>query len=501
MENILIESAKGKLIALSFIQVASSVAFAFFFSGLSIFLVNNHLVTHREAALTTGLFLSLHYWLPLLGGALVDRLITCKNIFQLGIVFNIVGCVLLASEAYVYIALGCCLMNSLVKNICLNLFITELFNKNEIQKRRVAFVWNYLGMNVGCMLGYLLTGISDLTNNYQIIFLTVASLMFFTLIMSVKYLYESKSKSVVPFSDITQMTMTSILFIVLISVIVTFLHYAKTLYAFGTFLGCSAMIIIFITTYLRAKPHEKKGLQRFFFCSLCAIFFWFIYMLTPMIIMPLIKDNTVRTYGEVTLAPQWLMNIDSFFILAFVPMATVFLQKIKQGRLLALKLEDYFVTAFIMTIIALTIMSFSLFNINADFKFNLSQVIIYLLLVTLGEILVSPLGNAIVGECISTRLRSIAIGLWNMNIAIGSLVSSSFTQYTISQYLPLSSKYACAKLGYTFLVICLLSLVLISIILVTSGRLNLLKFRGVSDESKKCKADRATGKLSDEPIQ
>ena len=164
-------SVVGQIVAIFFIEISSAAAFAVFFSGLSLYLTQKEVHSEYSATLITGLFLSLNYFLPLVGGSIANYLISCKKLYCLGTALSLFGCIILALGNNLYLGLSLFLMSSLVTNVCLKMFITELFDESQVKQRIAAFMWSYVGMNAGFLLGYFISGYSTNHNSYTYLFM------------------------------------------------------------------------------------------------------------------------------------------------------------------------------------------------------------------------------------------------------------------------------------------------------------------------------------------
>ena len=58
----------------------------------------------------------------------------------------------------------------------------------------------------------------------------------------------------------------------------------------------------------------------------------------------------------------------------------------------------------------------------------------YLILLTVGEIFISPIGNSLIGEIIPESMRGLMTGAWSMNIGIGGLLASVIANRFIMPY-------------------------------------------------------------------
>lgn len=457
----------GQLTAIFFIQASSATAFAVFYSGLSIYLTQNKHFIQELASIITGLFLSLHYALPLIGGVIVNRFISYKNFYFLGTVFSFLGCLLLAWN-YLYLGLSLFLMSSLV-NGCINMFLTQLFSINQRAERKIAFMWNYIGMNLGFMGGFFLTGISTLSNSYFYLFILMSIFVLFALICAALFIKEPELQFPLKKSIYHQIVTCSFIMITLM-IIIDFLFYFSFLFRhlitmFSIFLLC---IFIFYG-FKKSKNMERKNLIKFFCFLLLAIIFWSFYMLTPIAIMQLIYVNVKRDLFNVNLAPQWLSNIDSFIILIFAPLITLI---IKNTKVLNNSL-NYFLIGFVFTFIGFTITAFGLYFSLGQTKISLWIILSYMIFLTFAEMFISPTNDSLIGEFVAERFRALMTGMGRAVICVGVLFASAISDYFILPYINKSGftyQDGISLCKFFFLASCVLLILVIVLLCVLNSK-------------------------------
>lgn len=409
----------SQVLAIFFIQATSTIAYAVFYSGLSIFLTQNKHYSQQSSATLTGLFLSLNYLLPLIGGMIANRIISYKNLFILCGIASFFSCLVLASGHYLHFSLALFLMSSLA-NVSLSMFVTQLFSPEQVAERRAAFTWNYVGMNVGFMLGYLLTGFSTIANSYYYLFVLMSSMICGSLLITYFCIKEpiTQQNSRYTYKDF----ICSLCVIISLVILIKFVFdYAEFFRSFLTVISIISAAVLINYCLKKSAMSERKNIIKFLCFSLVAIAFWSVYLLTPIAIMQFIQNNVERTIFGITIAPQWFGNVNSIVILLFAPLLAVVIKK--NTKQLA-KTSRYFSLGFMFTGIAFLVLLIGLDFSQSDAKLSGLIVIGYLLLMTLGEICISPASYSLVGELIPEPLRGIMTGASSMNIAIGGLVAS-----------------------------------------------------------------------------
>jgi POT family proton-dependent oligopeptide transporter len=119
-----------------------------------------------------GVFIAFNFALHLLGGFWGGRLLSNRSLFSVGMIAQVIGCILLSVNdlTFLYYGLGAFLTGSGLNVTCINCMLTQRFAPTDV-RRETAFLWNYAGMNIGFFIGFSLSGVFQLTQNYQRLFL------------------------------------------------------------------------------------------------------------------------------------------------------------------------------------------------------------------------------------------------------------------------------------------------------------------------------------------
>ncbi|MDR3490817.1 MAG: MFS transporter [Gammaproteobacteria bacterium] len=423
------KDVRGQIISIFFIQITSTISFAVFYSGLSIYLTQNQFFSKESASLVTGLFLSINYFLPLIGGIIANHFISFKKLYVIGTISNFIGCLLLINNN-LYLGLSLFLMSS-VSNVCLNIFLTQLFTINQKIQRRVAFIWNYVGMNLGFMLGYFLTGFSTITNSYFYLFILMSFLVVLSLILTIIFIKEPKVSSRISKSAWHQIMIGAFIIILLVAVIDMLFHYANVMHNFITGFTIIMFCLIMYYALTKSRHDQKQNLIKFIYFSLLTIIFWTFYMLTPIAIMQLIENSVQRNLFNIYFAPQWFTNINSVVILVFAPILTMLIKSKKIFN----DSENYFTIGFLFVFFGFVLMTLGLYSSIGLAKLSSLSVLGYLVCLTFGELFISAIGDSFIGELIQESLRGLMTGVARVNICIGVLLASTIGNEFVLPYI------------------------------------------------------------------
>jgi POT family proton-dependent oligopeptide transporter len=423
MDSIVKKNILGQIITIFFVQASSTIGYAIFYSGLSIYLTQNKHYSHQASAVVTGLFLSLNYFLPLIGGFMADRTITYKNLYYLGTLSSLAGCLLLISNHFLHLAFALFLIGSL-SNVCLKMFVTQLFTREQNNERRAAFTWNYVGMNVGFMIGYFLTGFSTLSNNYHYLFILMACAKVISLIITFLFIHENKPGQVeVTFQTITANAATIFILVLIINFLFDYAEYIRSWLVIASLVALAGVMSF---SFNGSGREEKQKLLQFITFSTMSILFWSVYFLTPIAIMQLINQYVQKTVFGIIIAPQWFGNINSMAILIISPVLSILFKKNNRqnNRNYLNQTGLYFSVSFFFAFVGFAILWVGLTCFSDSGKIPALFIVSYLLALTIGEILIYPATSALVGELIKEPLRGIMTGLDSITLALGGLIAS-----------------------------------------------------------------------------
>lgn len=157
--------------ALFFIQIFSCLSYSVLYSSLVLYMRSVYGFSAAEAASITGVFIAYNYALHLLGGYLAGRYLSNRALFSIGMMIQVVGCLLFIVQTplFLFLGLSAFLTGCGLNVTCVNCMLTQLF-KPEDNRRETAFMYNYAAMNGGFLLGFSMAGYFHMMNNYPLLF-------------------------------------------------------------------------------------------------------------------------------------------------------------------------------------------------------------------------------------------------------------------------------------------------------------------------------------------
>ncbi|QLZ68978.1 MFS transporter [Legionella sp. PC1000] len=415
--------------SLYFIQAFSTFSFAVLYSSLSLYINKKLGFSQTTSNSIVGLFLAFNYVLHLLGGVIGGKYLSNRSLFLITTIIQTFGLLVLslANESLLYIGLSLFLIGCGLNTTCYNTLLSQLFGPDD-SRRDKAFFLSYAAMNVGFLSGFITSGFYDYSNNYQHLFYisSVANILtVLTLIFCWRNLKDKELRGFINSREKLRTNITSVWVILLLIPLLVLCFHSSYLSNSLVIITSLGMLLIILTLGLRQKNREDK--QKIFIYLILAttsIIFWMIYYTGPMGIILFIKNNVDKKIFNYEIATQWILNINAVIIIFGAPVLSILINKFK-NRGYNFSTSTQFASAFFILALSFLCLAFAvIFSNNQGFS-RLFWVILHFTAITFAELLIGPVGYAMIGRIAPIQLQGILMGTWMMV----SGVSASLSQY------------------------------------------------------------------------
>ncbi|QMT60247.1 peptide MFS transporter [Legionella sp. PC997] len=424
-----IRSMPQGTIPLFFIQIVSTLSFSVLYSTLVLYMKGKLGLQISTANGIMGVFIAFNYGLHLLGGFWGGRLLSNRALFCAGMVAQIIGCVLLSfgDVTFLYYGLAAFLTGSGLNVTCVNCMLTQCFTPEDT-RRETAFLMNYAGMNIGFFVGFSLSGLFQLTQNYERLFL-LSSLGNLIALLICLYCWQQLSDRDTIFSkkdkqsQKTAVLVGSILIIVLPFFLGQMLQYADWAKKLVMITGVVMLGVILYLARQQPTKEAKDKLVAFAVFMIVGTVFWMLYQIAPMGLTVFIDHNVQREYASGIIPPQWFQNINTVAIVIGGPLLGIFLHKMRKNGV-QINIPTQFALALLFIGIAFAILPIGIAYANYEGLVSPSWIILSYILQSIGELLISPIGYAMIGYLAPTSLQGVMMGMWMLNSGVGATLSS-----------------------------------------------------------------------------
>ncbi|MBA3536915.1 MAG: MFS transporter [Tatlockia sp.] len=430
-----VDNPKGKnsfppgAVELFFIQVFSTLSFSVLYSTLVLYMTGKLGFSVKYANTLMGVFVAVNFALHLLGGFLGGRFFSNRALFCLGMVAQIIGCVLLASviETWFNYGLALFLTGCGLNVTCINCMLTQRFQPKD-PGRETAFLLNYAGMNIGFFIGFSLSGYFQVIQDYQRLFI-FSALGNMTALFLCLYFWQSLADKNTSYAQLTlksrrKSLLTGLgLVLVLPLILNQVLDFAESVNKLILFTGLVMLITI---CWLAMRQNSRDAREKIFAFAVLMVVstvFWTLYKIGPMGLTNFIAHNVDRRFYMITIPPQWFQNINTFCIAIGGPVLALILKKLRAGGI-KINIPTQFFCALVLIGLAFIILPIGISKANSAGMVSADWIIWSFILQSTGELLIAPIGYAMVGALAPNSLQGLMMGMWMLAIGVGATLSS-----------------------------------------------------------------------------
>src|SRR5246500_5006426 len=417
---------------LFFIQVFSTLGFAVLYSTLVLY-ATKHLHLGVKAATTLmGVFGAFNYGLHLFGGYLGGRFLSNRNLFVGGMALQVVGCgcIAIGSLALFYVGLAFFLTGSGLNVTCINMMLTQRFTPED-PRREGAFLWNYAGMNVGFFVGFGVAGYFQGTESYASLFI-FATLGNFVAIILALFNWKTLTDRNTPLLDATpnqfrlrQLAGIGIMIGVVPVVWFMLQRPGWTETIIKAICGAVALTLIYLTVRHRDR-REQRNMTAYLILTVGSLMFWSLYQMAPNGLMLFAVNNVNLIYGPVQIQPQWIQNINTVCIVLGGPLLASFFTRMR-ARGWRIDIPRQFATSLLLMALAFLILPLGIKLAGGDSKSAFVWLFLSYVLQSIGELLISPIGYAMIGKLAPRQYQGVMMGAWMLWTGLASLFAGDFS--------------------------------------------------------------------------
>ncbi|WP_206105619.1 peptide MFS transporter [Sapientia aquatica] len=417
--------------ALFFIQMFSTLGFAILYSTLVLYATKHLHFPAVEASALMGVFGAFNYGLHLFGGYLGGRFLSNRNLFVGGMVLQVIGCaaISLGSAEMLYWGLAFFLTGSGLNVTCINMMLTQRFQPEDI-RREGAFLWNYAGMNIGFFVGFTAAGQFQLTESYSDLFIFATAGNFMAIVLAVLN-WKSISDLNTPLltsstADYKRRFIAGLIILVGLVPLVWYLLQCSWTEKLVKFICLLVAITLVYLTVVHKDQREKNNMKAYLILTISSLVFWSLYQMAPNGLQLFAVNNVDLVVFGFTVAPQWIQNINTVVIVVGGPLMSALFVKLRhQGW--DIDVPKQFSASLIL--MGLGFLALPLGILLADGKGMVPFFWLFLsyALQSVGELLISPVGYAMIGRMAPRQYQGIMMGSWMLITGLASLFAGDFS--------------------------------------------------------------------------
>ncbi|MGH8400581.1 MAG: peptide MFS transporter [Gammaproteobacteria bacterium] len=368
-----------------------------------------------RASLTYGAFIAMAYAVPAIGGWIGDKILGSKRTTVLGAGILSLGYILLSLPipamlfpALAVVAVGGGIFKANPANL-----ISKLYAGDD-SKLDSAFTMYYMAVNVGGTLSQLITPLIQVWIGWHAAFaVCAAGLIVGQINYQIMQRHLAHVGSAPDFKPLDKRKFALVLFGILLCVIaVSFIIQNLTVARMIVYAAGIAMLAIFIWMYRVGSAGEKKGVIAVFILTLQTMLFFIYYVqMSTSLTLFALRNVNLDLFGY-QVPPGQVQALNPIWIFVLSPLLAWFYTHLSKGKG---KGDFHISTKFAMGFVVLSA-GFFIYgasgNTAIDGRISMWWMIGGYGLASLGELLISGLGLAMVSRYVGPNLRGFVMGLW-----------------------------------------------------------------------------------------
>ncbi|MGC8483223.1 MAG: peptide MFS transporter [Thermodesulfobium sp.] len=411
--------------------------FNFSFYGLKslfvLYVIAQFSLSESKAISLFATLMALSYAASLIGGWIADKGLGVKSTIIVGGLFQALGIFLLIfpSEELFFLALSLICLGSGLFKPNLSSAVGMLFEDPKDPHKDNTYSAFYVAMNLGSFAGPLLCGFisKNYGGYYNGLFLIIVALIGGIWFFSAKIRFKQKISSP-PFMNIsyTHFAFIGAGLIGLLFVLYFLFKYHET---FNHLMGAIALgsIIFLGKIFHQSNSQERTEILSIAFYILLFTFFCSLFEQVGSSLMIFFDKVVDRHILGIEIPSSSLLSLGSILTIICSPLLILFSEKIVEKKT---KIDGLIKLSigFLFTGLSFFILALGCTTENASV--SLYWVIGALLIQTIGELLIVPIGFSNVSKLSPPRYRSLMMSFWLMAIAYGHYFAGFIAQFSLT---------------------------------------------------------------------
>jgi len=210
--------------------------------------------------------------------------------------------------------------------------------------------------------------------------------------------------------------------LVLIPVLRILLTHATFSGYFVITLGIVVFALLTVVTLRHKAVDERKKMIAYLLLAAGSLVFWSLYQLAPMGLMLFSEFNiNLQVYGF-SVPPQWIQNINTAVIVICGPLMALLFKRLREcGWRIDIPLQ--FTGSLICMGLGMLVLPVGISLAGADGLVAFKWIVISYVLQSLGELMISPIGYAMIGKLAPARYQGTMMGCWMMVTGVASVLA------------------------------------------------------------------------------
>ena len=393
---------------------------------LALYLTQHLKLDDRSAFATFGVFTALAYLTPIIGGYLADQFFGLNYIIIIGLFIEGLGIGLLAipDKSLLYLALALIIAGvGLFKTAPLNL-LARSYASND-PRIDSGFTIFYMVSNIGSFLAPLLAGFIHQHYNWPGVFIC-ASIALYLSLLAYFILRRPVASQIQPPSGQPAIKIWLIMLgVTILTVIVSgFMLFKPQQSRIFFIIAGAGLIGYFVYQILKSSKLEKIKIICCLLLILIGMIFFVFYFQLFISILLFIDRCVQHKINTFYISTPIFLALNPFWIIVLSPLL-VKLYNFLEQRNKNPRITTKFVFGLLLTSMCFLVLTIGTLYPDAKYQISGIWIVIALFLCSLGELLISALGPAMIVKIAPQRMYGVMMGTWYLiALSLGSAFAS-----------------------------------------------------------------------------
>ena len=399
---------------------------------LALYFIRHLGYSDTESYYTFGAFTALVYGMVVIGGYLGDKVLGTKRTIVLGLVVLALGYLSLAitDREHVFLALGLiCVGNGLFKANPSNL-LSKCYEKND-PRLHGGFTLYYMSINIGSIvalfIGPALSSRYGYSSAYLVsaIGLVMGLLNYWLQHHHVAHINTEADKRIITLPHWVMVLIGIVIFTEISAYLLQHVMLAKNL------LWIICFFVLGIYFYMMRNESRASCIRMIVALILMveAVLFFTLYQQMPTSLNLFAVHNVNSVFFGFTIDAQSFQALNPVWIVLMSPVLA-WIYKSLHSKGVSFSIAYKFALGMTMCGVSFLMLYFSRYFYTGNGIISSWWLVISYLFQSLGELLVSALGVAMVAELVPRRIAGFVMGMWFITSAIAGFVGATVASYT-----------------------------------------------------------------------
>lgn len=377
--------------------------------------------------------MALSYATSLIGGWIADQGLGVKNTIIIGGILQAIGiaCLTVPSQELSFLALALISLGSGFYKPNLSSSVGMLFENPQDSQKDKAYSTFYIAMNLGCFVAPLFCGfVSKTYGGYY----TSLLLIIITLMGGVYLFYQDVDLKQEITNDSRKPVLAHPLFLgglilILLGLLYSLFKYHDSFGHLMTVIAIGSLVYLGKIAY-ECTPQERRNIAQITLYIILFALFCALFEQAGSSLMLFFDKAVDRNLFGIEIPAAALLSLGPVFVFFLSPLLTLYWEQVLEKKR---AMDGLIKIAIGFLFTALSFVILALACIQAKEMVSLFWVVGAILIQTLGELWIVPIGFSNISKLAPPRFRSVMMSFWLMAIAYGHYIGGFIAKFSVSE--------------------------------------------------------------------